>query len=420
MKQILFVLLILNCIVAKAQHDRPNIILFMVDEMGWQDTSVEFWKEKTVKNTIFKTPAMDKLSAQGTRFTQAYVTPNEMSTQISLYTSLHTAGQHNIDMKKVETMPQLLSKAGYRTILCGWTISDLVVESHFDASDTNPDKSLSQLTSEAITEMDITLLGKKPFFLMFNAKTKGCTTFIQKYKDAGLTDADAEYASSIESTDAGLCEVMNYLQTNSIADNTVVIFISSIGGQSVNTERSGVVNTQNYPLRAGKGSVYEGGIRVPMIVKLPKNPMVQKECVVPVQITDFMPTILEIAGVKRSEVRQKMDGRSFIPVINSGGNRTRGFTRSLYWHSPLHYETNPEMGYGATSSIISGDWKLVHYYASGDTELFNLRDDIFEIANQAVNQSVDHILRRLANDLTRHLKSKKAAVPAKKRYPNGK
>src|SRR5690606_17335696 len=135
--------------------------------------------------------------------------------------------------------------------------------------------------------------------------------FIQKYYDRGLDDKEAKYASLIEGMDKSLGDVMDYLEKNNLVDNTIILFMSDNGGLSLRNSRGGEPHTQNLPLRAGKGSVYEGGIREPMIVKWPK--VVKEGSVMdqPVIIEDFFPSILEMAKVSSPATIQKVDGKSF-------------------------------------------------------------------------------------------------------------
>src|SRR5690606_12004870 len=126
----------------------------------------------------------------------------------------------------------------------------------------------------------------------------------------------AQYASLIEGMDKSLGDIMDFLKKKGIDKNTIIIFMSDNGGLD-HHQRGGPVNTHNYPLKSGKGSVYEGGIREPMIVKWPgitKPNTVNKN---PVIIDDFFPSILEMAGVKQRNMVQKLDGQSFVPYLKN-------------------------------------------------------------------------------------------------------
>lgn len=177
------------------------------------------------------------------------------------------------------------------------------------------------------------------------------------------------YASMVYSMDQAVGKVMKKLEDAGVADNTVVIFMSDNGGLST-AESS---PTSNLPLRGGKGWLYEGGIREPMIIKWPGN--VQPGMVInePVTSTDFYPTMLEMAGVDLMP-EQHVDGTSMVPLLT----RKDGYARApLFWHYP-HYSNQGDMPGGA---IRAGDYKLIKRYIDDSYELYNLRSDIGETRN---------------------------------------
>lgn len=477
-------------------HKKPNIILFMVDDMGWQDTSVPFWKERTHANNIYHTPAMERLAARGVKFSNAYSASVSSPSRTSLMTGVNASthrvtnwtlqrdqttddsGYDKLTLPKwnvnglqpakgitksysATTLPQVLRRNGYTTIHCGkahWgSINtpgenplnlgfDVNIAGHaaggpasylgsenFGHDDYGKPKSqfatpglekywgtdtfMSEaLTLEAIEAMDKAQLKQKPFYLYMShyaihIPLNKDNRFYQKYRDAGLDDNQSRYASLIQGMDKSLGDIMDYLQRKGIADNTIIIFMSDNGGLSLQG-RSGAPNTHNYPLNAGKGSAYEGGVRVPMIVSIPGD-TVARNCTTSVHLIDFMPSIIEMAGIKKYKTIQKIEGTSFLPLINGGS--TKHFHRALYWHFPNKWggaDTNTAgKGYGATSSILGGNWKLIYYYETGKTELFNLKDDIFEIANQANNSRVSHVRLKLAKALSNQLIKTDAQLP---------
>ncbi|MEX2567145.1 MAG: sulfatase/phosphatase domain-containing protein, partial [Cyclobacteriaceae bacterium] len=174
-------------------------------------------------------------------------------------------------------------------------------------------------------------------------------------------------------------DLMNYLDEKELTDNTIIMFMSDNGGLSASA-RAGEPHTHNRPLNSGKGSVYEGGIRVPMIVKWPEkvNPGSENDNMLIIE--DFFPTILEMTGAKGYETVQTVDGKSFVPLLLNPEKETK--TRDLFWHFPNNWgPTGP--GIGATSTIRSGDWKLIYYYHDQHFELFNIPEDIGEQNNLA-------------------------------------
>lgn len=173
------------------------------------------------------------------------------------------------------------------------------------------------------------------------------------------------YAGLMEATDLAVGMVLDQLKELGLDENTVVIFTSDNGGVSSGDNYS----TSNLPFRGGKGRQWEGGIREPFLIKAPGVTEPGSICDTPVTATDFYPTMLQLAGLP-SRPEQHLDGVSLVPLLKGGSIEER----DLYWHYP-HYGNQG----GEPSSIIrSGDWKLIHYYADGRDELYNLADDIGE------------------------------------------
>lgn len=484
---LLVLLLLLSCKTAVEQTIKPNIILFMVDDMGWQDTSVPFWKDKTNFNKIYSTPNMVRLSKEGMKFTQAYATPVCTPTRVSLISGMNAARHRvtnwtfNRDKDPVgpvkglkhpiwnvngaqptdsiphsvhiTALPQILKDNGYQTIHVG--------KAHFGAILTpgaNP-KSLGfevniggssagqpgsyyakknfkqstdrntrwdvknlekyhgkdiflteALTQEAIIAMDDAISIDKPFYLYMShyavhTPIQGDPRFEQKYIDKGLLPVEAKYASLIEGMDKSLGDIMNHLEKKGIADNTIILFMSDNGGLSA-VARGGKKHTHNKPLSSGKGSVHEGGIREPMLVKWPgitKENTTSDDFVI---IEDFFPTILELAGITDAKTVQKIDGKSFTNILK--GHRNTDTQRALFWHYPNNWgPTGP--GIGATSTIRKGNWKLIYYHLNQNFELFNLANDIGETTN--LTSKKKEKVKEMAVELGSYLRSVKAQMP---------
>ena len=176
----------------------------------------------------------------------------------------------------------------------------------------------------------------------------------------------AIYAGMVESVDNAVGRVMSALTLSGKEDNTIVLFISDNGGLSTSEGHP----TSNAPLRAGKGWLYEGGLRVPMFVRWPNSPKSGSVVVEPVVSTDLFPTILEMAEVTIPGVR---DGRSLVPQLIGALSEER----TLWWHYP-HYS---HQGGAPSSAIRRGSLKFIEYYEDGTQELFDLEHDLGERKN---------------------------------------
>lgn len=477
---------------AIAQESRPNIILFMVDDMGWQDTSVPFWTEQTRYNRMFETPNMERLASQGMKFTQAYACSISSPSRCSLITGANNA-RHRVTNwtleKNVTTdessntvnLPEwncngismvpgtprtfvansfvnVLKQHGYHTIHCG--------KAHFGAIDTpgenphhwgfevniaghaagglatylseknyghTPDGKPTSLMSipglekywgtgtfatEALTQEAIKALDKakrynQSFFLYMShyavhIPVDKDVRFYQKYIDKGLDPRDAAYASLVEGMDKSLGDLMDWLEANDEADNTIVIFMSDNGGLATQSNwRAGELYSQNAPLSCGKGSLYEGGIREPMIVRWPGTVRAGSTCDKYLMIEDFYPSILEMAGIDDEPVADNMDGVSFVPLLRGTGDPSRG--RALIWNFPNIWG-NEGPGINLNCAIRKGDWKLVYYYETGEKELFNISDDIGEKHNLASRHPGK--VKRLSSELGEYLRSVGADRPS--------
>ena len=177
------------------------------------------------------------------------------------------------------------------------------------------------LSEEVLEKLQKPINSKSPFFLYFSlynvhAPLMEDNRFVEKYKNIGLKNSEIKYASMVESMDHALGVVLDELKKNNILENTIVVFMSDNGGLSA-VARDGKKHQHNYPLKSGKGSIYEGGIRVPMIVYSPFHKTNVKEINHPVIIDDFFPSILEFANLENSSLIQEIDGQSFVPLLKN-------------------------------------------------------------------------------------------------------
>jgi len=176
----------------------------------------------------------------------------------------------------------------------------------------------------------------------------------------------AVYAGMVESMDRAVGKVLAALDRLGLAEDTIVIFMSDNGGLSTSEGHP----TSNLPLRAGKGWIYEGGIREPMIIRWPGMTEPASTCSVPVTSTDFYPTILELVGLS-ARPEQHSDGVSLLPLLEDQSTLER---EALFWHYP-HYGNQ---GGAPAGAVRAGKWKLIEWYEDGKLELFDLTTDLGE------------------------------------------
>ncbi len=474
-------------------QQRPNIIVFLVDDMGWQDCSVPFWTQVTDFNKRYQTPNMERLAKEGMKFTNAYATPVCTPTRTSYLTGMNAAhhavtnwtspwkndNTDNSDEQMTPALwninglspvagipnsiyatsfPQLLKDAGYFTIHVGkaqWAPMGMAganpvnlgfmvnVSGHAaghpqsylgeENFGNNPGKASVQavpdleeyfgtdtflteaLTLEAIKAMAAPVQNKQPFFLNLahyavHLPFDKDQRYFQKYLDKGLSETEAKYAGLIEGMDKSLGDIMDWLQQKNVDKNTIIIFMSDNGGYSM-PPRSGEPFTHNSPLKSGKGSVYEGGIREPMLVKWPgvvKPGTATDQYVI---IEDFFPTILQMARIEKYKTVQSIDGKSFVPVLKNKNNNDT--TRSLIWHYPNKWTQKGGPGINYKSAIRQGNWKLVYDMASGHKELYNLQKDIGE--SHDLSDLYPETVKELSSKLAAQLRAWKSPMPAFKK-----
>ncbi len=487
---ILFYFLNIFFSTVNSQEQKPNVVLFFVDDMGWQDTSVPFWTEKTEFNKRYHTPNMERLAKKGTKFTQAYASPICSPSRVSILTGTNAARHRvtNWTLNKNEskdaddeylefpqwnmngisnnedvpnsfvasTLPELLKQSGYHTIHAG--------KAHLGAKNTPgadplnlgfdvniaghaagaPESFLGTenfgngksgtaewavpglekyhgeniflteaITREALQSVD-KVAGEKPFFLCMShyavhVPIMGDERFYQKYRDDGLGETEAKYASMLEGMDKSLGDIMDYLENNDLEKNTIILFMSDNGGLSAHA-RGGEPHTHNAPLNSGKGSAYEGGIRVPMIVYWPEKTKPGTSIEDYIIIEDFFPSILDMTKSHVPDVMQKVDGKSFLSLLTD--NNQPGKERSLFWHYPNKWGGNGP-GIAPFSAIRKGDYKLIYYHKDRDFELFNIRKDIGETTN--ISETYTKKTKELATILSLYLESVDAQMPIDKR-----
>lgn len=412
---------------AAIAQSRPNIVLVLIDDYGWADTGC-------YGSTYHRTPNIDALAARGMRFTDAYAAAPVCSpTRAALMTGQHPARLHLTDWLpgrndqpaqklarptirqqlplEATTMAEALQQAGYATAHIGkWHLGGAGFEPEKQGFDLNvagdhtgtplsyfapyqrdgrfmpkletapPGEYLpDRLTTEA--ERFIEQSKDKPFFLYLSHYSthipmRAKAELIAKYRALPKPERGQNnpvYAAMIESMDDSIGRLTRKLEQLGLADNTVFIFTADNGGLSVK-EGADTPATDNAPLRAGKGYLYEGGIRVPLIVTWPQRVKAGGLNRTSVYSADLFATAVELAGLKNTT---GVDGKSLLPLLTGRGRFKRD---ALYWHYP-HY-SNQSINGGHLNqpgaAIRQGDYKLIEFYQDNHVELYDLKYDLSE------------------------------------------
>ena len=454
---------------------KPNIVFFLVDDLGWRDVGC-------YGSSFYETPRIDRLAGEGVRFSQAYAACHVCSpTRASILTGKYPArinltdwltGRRDFPFQALKnarinqhlpygevTLAEALKGHGYSTAIFGkwhlgeepsgplahgfdvqvpkwnkgWPKSGYHAPFEMEGLECSKGDYLTdRLTDEALNYIEQNK--DRPFFLYLSHfavhdPIHGRGDLVEKYRkklakmersegaafvlEGNPDEADplsreelgelindgshkghrvfgdrtvkikqrqdnVEFAGMVEAMDESLGRVLDKLEATGLADNTIVIFFSDNGGMAAanfgNPKRQvaeprldGAYSTSNLPLRGAKGWLYEGGIRVPMIVKWPVHGEKGAVCAEPVISTDFYPAILEMAGLG-SAVDQHVDGVSFVPALKGEAFESK----AIYWHFP-HYSNHGMQSPGG--AIRLGDYKLLEYFENNTVQLFNLKED---------------------------------------------
>ncbi|MBP9873154.1 MAG: sulfatase-like hydrolase/transferase [Haliscomenobacter sp.] len=279
------------------------------------------------------------------------------------------------------------------------------------------------LTREALSALAVPVASRKPFFMYLShyavhTPLERDSRFVQPYLDQGLPPAEANYAALIEGMDKSLGDVLDYLESKGLLQETAVLFLSDNGGLSLAPPRAQPMHTHNLPLRMGKGSVYEGGIRVPLLAYVPGLSQPGGKCRRLVAAEDLFPTVLELAGIRRPKTIQEVDGRSFAPHILQPAHPSPN-RRLLVWHYPHNWTNVDQQGVAWGSAIRQGDWKLVYFHKTQQCELYQLAQDPGEQHNllETYPRKALRLAKLLRNILVRNNapwpvhKATKVAIP---------
>ncbi|MBX3119575.1 MAG: sulfatase [Fimbriimonadaceae bacterium] len=435
------------------QRPKPNIVFILVDDMGWKDVGC-------YGSRYYQTPNIDRLAKTSARFTQAYAAAAVCSpTRASILTGKYPARLHLTDWISGEgapknskftipkwqqslplsetTLPEALKRQGYATASIGkWHLGgpDSSPEKHgFDLNiagghighpasffwpygapgnshrvpgiaETGGQKGeflTDRLTDEALRFMDSSR--DKPFFLYLpfyavHAPLMGKPELVSEAGERTPSggQGNPRYAAMVKSVDDGVGRILERLDRLGLADNTVVIFTSDNGG-AVHFGKPPA--TSNAPLRLGKGFAYEGGLRVPLIIRAPGLTGGQTVNT-PVISNDFYPTLLDLCKLPKAD---SVDGLSLVPLLKGAKALKRD---ELFWHYPHYWNGGVVSPY---SIARVGDYKLIRFYESGTEELYNLASDGSE-RHDLANAKAD-VRKKLSARLDLWLKEVGAQMP---------
>ena len=408
---------------AAGQPGPPNIVFILIDDMGWMDLGVQ-------GSTFYETPNIDALASRGMRFTQAYAnapvcSPSRASLMTGRYPvragftghitplGFHRFPDHGRIIPPQDytflrdrevTLPEALKPAGYVSASIGkWHLGS---QSHwpdrvgFDLNvggytqgmppsyffpykttalqwnpsiPTLPGGREGEYLTDRLTDEALAFIEEhrnRRFFLYLSHYTvhtplEAPEALIEKYRDKQKRDPsqiNPAYAAMVETADRSVGRIVGKLDQLGLSGNTAIIFFSDNGGLSS--------VTRNQPLRLGKTFLYEGGIRVPLIVHWPGNTVPGSVSDVPVMGADLYPTLVEMAG-EAARPGEDLDGKSLAPLLRG---ETRWERRDLFWYYPHYAPVTRQPG----AAIRSGDFKLIRHYDPPGIELYDLARDIGE------------------------------------------
>jgi arylsulfatase A len=442
-----------------AGQQPANVVIFFIDDLGWMDLGCQ-------GSRFYRTPHIDALARDGVRFTDAYAACAVCSpTRAALLTGKYPARLLLTDWLpsgrwdprarlrsgrfvrglplEEQSLAEVLREAGYRTGIVGkwhlgsepfclpehhgfdvnvggnahgapgsyffpyagdWAIPSTGLRARWQVFEDGADGEYltDRLTAEAVRFIDDS--AERPFFLYIphyavHTPLEAKPEKVARYAaiPADERQGDPVYAAMVESVDESVGEVMAALERHGLADRTVVIFTSDNGGFWKATDHA--------PLRGNKGCYYEGGIRVPLIIRWPG--VAQPGLVVhePVMTQDLYPTVLDAAGLPPLPAQHR-DGVDLRPLLEGSG---RLAARSLFWHFP-HYNEHPS---SVPSSVIrQGSWKLIETFDPEGVELYDLAADLGETRNLAAEMPAKR------DEMLAALEAWRVAVGAERMEPN--
>ena len=407
-----------------ARARQPNVIFMLIDDMGWTDLGCYGSK-------YYETPQINKLAQEGMRFTEAHSACTVCSpTRAAIMTGKYPARLHLTDWiaghdrpfaklkipdwqkflpLEEETLAKRMKSAGYATISIGkWHLGGPEYWPEHQGFDQNiggmdigsppsyfspyriktlPDGPSGEFLPERLTSEAVKFIEAnkdKPFFVYLphyavhtpiNAKKEVIAKYQAKRAVGG--HSNPVYAGLVESVDDSVGAQRAKLEELGLSQDTLFIFTSDNGGLSemVNAKGWSRGPTDNSPARLGKGSSFEGGTRIPLIIAWPGQIKPGTTCAEPVISCDHYPTLLELTGIADAS-GHRSDGQSMVPLLKQKGEFKRD---AIYWHYP-HYHPGSATPY---SAVREGEWKVIEFFEDHRAELYNLRRDPGESDNVA-------------------------------------
>ena len=439
MSKVLFLFVcLLTTIACGADVQQPNVVFILADDLGYMDLAC-------YGHQFHETPVIDQLAKDGIRFTDFYAaTPVCSSTRSTIMTGQYSARTGITDfipghwrpfeklvVPKVEphlkdglkTIGDVFRVAGYRTGYVGkWHLGGQGHQPQhhgFDVVNGGSEfrkgwgqkrrgpKQIDFFTAAAIKFIEQN--GNVPFLLFLSHQAmhiplQGNPSTVAKYRKKQPAREGINhpvYAAMLEDLDSSVGKILRCLDKMNIAENTILVFTSDNGGlQKIFTGVGETVST-NRPLRAEKGTLYEGGIRVPLIVcwhgRIPRMRSID----IPSTTADLLPTLCEMAKVPLPQ--QPVDGSSLLPLMAKGQANSDWSRDAIFFHYPHYHHSRP------AGAIRSGDWKLIEFFDDGSLELYNVVKDMSESSNLA-NRHVDQV-ERLHQRLIKWRKETGARMP---------
>ena len=412
--------------------EKPNVVFILADDLGWADLPVYGNKfneapniDKLASEGVRFTNAYAACPVCSP--TRASIQSGQYPARVGVidFISGHWRPYEKVIVPKnrtqylpreIVTIGEMMKSAGYVTGYFGkWHLGHdqkhhplnqgydeaNVGQGYYNVQFNPPRKTdSSERLSELIADFGEEFIDKnkdRPFFLFLahydvHVQLDADQDLIDKYlnkKNTGTYPGNAVYAAMIEHLDRSVGRILSKLKETGLDENTVVVFFSDNGGLISRFDRHPLlaknkldiytdnplryISTSNAPLRAEKGTVYEGGIREPLIVRWPGKIKAGSVSEAIVSSVDFYPTFMELAGGE-SPQSQVLDGESILPALTENKYDPE---RAVFWHYPVYHHGVP------AGAVRKGDWKLIENFVSGDVELYNLKADISEANNLA-------------------------------------